>query len=173
MLALSLLAAGLAPQPAALRTQSLLRAQPLLRAARRAPAPQCAAAPLPLATTMQLGLDSQVVTDTILDIGVYGLLALTVILTLYSIFVTLDESNKKAGGWSKPKDELTPQDDLASGVKKNMVYNPVTNEWTSRAQSDLVDESDIGGGGGGGDGDSNRYARRMEKRQKQKQKKKR
>ena len=78
MLALSLLAAGLAPQPAALRTQSLLRAQPLLRAARRAPAPQCAAAPPPFATTMQLGLDSQVVTDTILDIGVYGLLALTV-----------------------------------------------------------------------------------------------
>ena len=162
------LTVGLAPQHA-LRSPSPLRAQPLLKAARRAPPPQCAAEPLQLATTLQLGEGSYAVTDTLLDIGVYGLLALTVGLTLYSIFVTLDESNKNFGGWNKPKDEVSPIDERDAGIKKNMVYNPVTNEWTSRQESELVDDTPTAGDGG----DNNRYARRMEKRQKQKQKKRR
>ena len=100
MLALSCLTVGLVPH-AALRTQSLLQAQPL-RVARRAPPPQAHAAAIfessHLATTVQLGMDATVVSDTLLDVGVYGLLALTVGLTLYSVFVTLDEANNKAGG---------------------------------------------------------------------------
>ena len=99
MLALSCLTAGLVPH-AALRTQPLLQAQPL-RVARRAPPPQAHAAAIfessQLATTVQLGVDATVVSDTLLDVGVYGLLALTVGLTLYSVFVTLDEANNKAG----------------------------------------------------------------------------
>ena len=99
MLALSCLTAGLVPH-AALRTQPLLQAQPL-RVARRAPPPQAHAAAIfessHLATTVQLGMDATVISDTLLDVGVYGLLALTVGLTLYSVFVTFDEANNKAG----------------------------------------------------------------------------
>ena len=99
MLALSCLSVGLVPH-AAVRTRPLVHAQPPLRVARRAPPPQAHAAAIyessQMATTVQLGLDPTVVSDTLLDLGVYGLLALTVGLTLYSIYVTLDESNKKA-----------------------------------------------------------------------------
>ena len=99
MLALSCLSVGLVPH-AAVRTQPLVQAQPPLRVARRAPPPQAHAAAIyessQMATTVQLGLDPTVISDTLLDLGVYGLLALTVGLTLYSIYVTLDESNKKA-----------------------------------------------------------------------------
>ena len=99
MLALSCLTVGLVPHTA-LRSQPLLQAQPL-RVMRRAPPPQAHAAAIiesaHMATTVQLGLDATVVSDTLLDVGVYGLLALTVGLTLYSIFVTLDEANNKAG----------------------------------------------------------------------------
>ena len=168
MLALSCLTAGLVPH-VALRTQPLLQAQPL-RVARRAPPPQAAAESAHLATTVQLGVDSQVVSDTLLDVGVYGLLALTVGLTLYSVFVTLDEANNKAGGWTKPTDEPVVEDDPSS-FRKNMVYNPVSNEWMPRAESDLADTTSAGGGGDGGD--SNRYARRAEKREKTRGRKKR
>ena len=99
MLALSCLSVGLVPH-AAVRTQLLVQAQPPLRVSRRAPPPQAHAAAIyessQMATTVQLGLDPTVISDTLLDLGVYGLLALTVGLTLYSIYVTLDESNKKA-----------------------------------------------------------------------------
>ena len=99
MLALSCLSVGLVPH-AAVRTQPLVQVQPPLRVARRAPPPQAHAAAIyessQMATTVQLGLDPTVISDTLLDLGVYGLLALTVGLTLYSIYVTLDESNKKA-----------------------------------------------------------------------------
>ena len=108
MLALSCLSVGLVPH-AAVRTQPLVQAQPPLRVARRAPPPQAHAAAIyessQMATTVQLGLDPTVISDTLLDLGVYGLLALTVGLTLYSIYVTLDESNKKARrqrGHSRP-----------------------------------------------------------------------
>ena len=47
-------------------------------------------------------MTADAVTDTLLDLGVYGLLFGTAGLTLYSIYVTLDESNRKAGGWTKP-----------------------------------------------------------------------
>ena len=100
MLVFGCVALGLTPYTA-LRTQPLLQAQPL-RVARRAPPPQAHAAAIfessHLATTVQLGMDATVVSDTLLDVGVYGLLALTVGLTLYSVFVTLDEANNKAGG---------------------------------------------------------------------------
>ena len=109
MLALSCLSVGLVPH-AAVRTQPLVQAQPPLRVARRAPPPQAHAAAIyessQMATTVQLGLDPTVISDTLLDLGVYGLLALTVGLTLYSIYVTLDESNKKARrqrGHSRPQ----------------------------------------------------------------------
>ena len=109
MLALSCLSVGLVPH-AAVRTQPLVQAQPPLRVARRAPPPQAHAAAIyessQMATTVQLGLDPTVISDTLLDLGVYGLLALTVGLTLYSIYVTLDESNKKARrqrGHSRPR----------------------------------------------------------------------
>ena len=109
MLALSCLSVGLVPH-AAVRTQPLVQAQPPLRVARRAPPPQAHAAAIyessQMATTVQLGLDPTVISDTLLDLGVYGLLALTAGLTLYSIYVTLDESNKKARrqrGHSRPR----------------------------------------------------------------------
>ena len=170
MLVFGCVALGLTPYTA-LRTQPLLQAQPL-RVARRAPPPQAAAAAesVHLATTVQLGADAQVISDTLLDVGVYGLLALTVGLTLYSIFVTLDEANNKAGGWSKPEESAKVEEDPSS-YRKNMVYNPVSNEWMPRAETELADTTSATGGTDGGD--SNRYARRAEKREKTKQRKKR
>jgi hypothetical protein len=52
-------------------------------------------------------------------------------------------------------------EDDSSGARKNMVYNPVSNEWMPRAQSELATTDDRAAAGGDG-GDSNRYARRVE-----------
>ena len=40
-----------------------------------------------------------------------------------------------------------------------MVYNPISNEWMPRAESELATADDSAAAGGEG-GDSNRYARR-------------
>jgi len=71
-------------------------------------------ASISLATTMSVaedlaGLESAVVTDTLLDIAVYLLLAGVAGLTLYSLVVTLQKSNEEYGGW-------TPKDDRPSPV---------------------------------------------------------
>ena len=44
-------------------------------------------------------------TDTLLDLGVYALLAGVAGLTLYSVFVTLQKSNEEYGGWTPRDDE--------------------------------------------------------------------
>jgi hypothetical protein len=46
-----------------------------------------------------------VLTDTILDLAVYSLLFGVVALTVYSLYVTLDESNNTQGGWTKAEGE--------------------------------------------------------------------
>ena len=182
-----MLAGPLATLPIAL----LLPARPTLRAAppplspllrgtaARAPPPQCIAvtgvpAALPVTTMLMAGA----VKDTLLDVFVYGLILGTAALTVYSLYVTLDESNKKAGGWTKPDDD---DDYLKSSQateydKKNMIYDPATNEWRAKVASEMPSTSRIssgGGSGGGASGDGNRYEKRMMKKEKQKNKKKR
>lgn len=166
-----------------LPTRPTLRAappplSPLLRgAAARAPAPQCnAAAAVPAAVQATTVLTAGVVTDTLLDILVYGLLFGTAALTIYSLYVTLDESNKKAGGWTKPNDEDEYMPQATDYSKKNMIYNPATNEWRPKEASEMSSassSSSAGGSGGGASGSGNRYEKRMMKKEKQRQKKKR
>lgn len=173
MLALFTLPAGL-----------LLPAQPALRAVRpqvaaRAAAPKCDATNPLLATTMLTAdVTFETIKDTAADLFVYALLASTLILTLYSVYVTLDESNKKAGGWTKPDDDddYLKSSQATAYSKKNMIYNPATNEWRAKEKSEMPSASSSssgGGGGGGADGGGNRYEKRIMKKEKQKQKKKR
>ena len=170
----------------------LLPARPTLRAAppplspllcgaaARAPPPQCnaAAAAVPAAVQSTTVLMAGPVKDTLLDVLVYGLIFGTAALTLYSIYVTLDESNKKAGGWTKPDDDddYLKSSQATAYSKKNMIYNPATNEWRAKEKSEMPSASSSssgGGGGGGADGGGNRYEKRIMKKEKQKQKKKR
>ncbi len=64
-------------------------------------------------------------------------------------------------------------EDDPSSFRKNMVYNPISNEWMPRAESELATADDSAAkAAAGGDG-GNRYAKRAEKREKTKQRKKR
>ena len=106
------------------------------------------------------------VTDTLLDLGVYTLLAGVVALTAYSLYVTLDQSNKEYGGWT-PKDEFddgTIKD--TSGIRKNARYDPMTEQWTYMSEEEKaaprVGRSPAPAAADG----ANRYTKRMEKKRK-------
>ena len=80
-------------------------------------------------------VNAAVVTDTLLDVAVYTLLAGVAALTVYSVVVTLQSSNEKYGGWTRPDDEdladaavtgRQPGDRLRPGA----VYDPATDQWT-------------------------------------------
>ena len=130
-----------------------------------------------------MGVPSGVVTDTLADLAVYTLLALVVGLTLYSLYVTLDESNKKEGGWVQrdedfdfpPEEEYTklkPQDNLAAGN----IYDPVTDAWRKKDPEPNAigatagSRGAVASAGGEGGGNSNRYERRAKAKEKAKKK---
>ena len=115
--------------------------------------------------------------DTILDIGVYALLLGVVGLTLYSLYVTLDQSNKEYGGWVKKEDDISPSTSRGGPVdryRSGAVYDPVTEAWTMPDTSNSPKAGASVGRAPSADADDagNRYERRMAKKQKQKQQKK-
>jgi len=138
-------------------------------------------ASISLATTMSVaedlaGLESAVVTDTLLDIAVYLLLAGVAGLTLYSLVVTLQKSNEEYGGWTPKDDEAVAGGDLANsgGFKKGAVYDPTTDQWTypsaDEAATRVGRAPAQGTAAGGADDGTNRYDRRMAKKRKKAQK---
>lgn len=123
------------------------------------------------------GLNAAVITDTLLDLGVYTLLAGVVALTAYSLYVTLDQSNKEYGGWS-PRDEFddgTIKDTQGTRLRKGGRYDPVTDTWTYAKQEPTsprvgrAASQDAALSGSDGS-EANRYDRRMQKKRKQAQK---
>ena len=134
----------------------------------RAGAPAMTAQPLVLLAEEEGASSSAVsVVDTLLDVAVYALLLGVVALTLYSLYVTLDQRNKEYGGWVKKEDDELldtsargPNDRLRSGA----VYDPVTEQWTyptkatkaaARVGRAPAADEEVGG---------NRYERRMVKK---------
>ena len=75
------------------------------------------------------------ITDTIADLFVYGLLAGAAALTLYSLYVTIDESKDKWQGFDKPQEEEfdEPEEVYTGGktsFRKGAIYDPAADEWT-------------------------------------------
>ena len=120
-------------------------------------------------------VDSAAVTDTILDVLVYGLIAGVAGLTLYSIVVTLQASNDQYGGWTKQDDDDVqggmlerPSSSLVSGAR----YDPVTESWTYPTAEEQAAKAKVGRAPAAAPAESaNRYERRIAKKQKQKKKK--
>jgi len=114
-----------------------------------------------------------VLTDTILDLAVYSLLFGVVALTVYSLYVTLDESNKTQGGWTKAEVEARkPTPTPTAGpprLQKGARYDPATDQWTYPTEEERAVEVKSSGNAVSG---SNRYERRAEKKQKAKRRKK-
>ena len=108
------------------------------------------------------------VVDTVLDLAVYGLLFGVVALTVYSLYVTLDQSNKDYGGWTKPVDEVSraPSPTQApERLRKGARYDPATDQWTYPTEQERALEAKSSGQVVS---DSNRYERRAEKKQRKK-----
>jgi len=121
-------------------------------------------------------LVADVMTDTIMDIAVYTLLAGVLGLTVYSVFVTVDEGNRQAGGWQKREGEDEPKykptlgdavpTDVESRLRSGAVYDPVKDEWTFKeAEKPAAARSAAGGGGS----EINRYERRARSKAKAKE----
>jgi|Transcript_20327 hypothetical protein len=116
-------------------------------------------------------------TDTLADIAVYGLLASVAGLTIFSVFVTLDESNKAQGGWTKPVEDArnprkppTPMGvSTAVPVRRGARYDPATDSWTYPDED--TPKTSPAAAPAGTSSDVNRYDRRMEKKRKKKTKK--
>merc|ERR1712224_516778 len=107
-----------------------------------------------------------------LDIGVYGVLAGVVGLTLYSLVVTLQQSNDKYGGCTpeqaRKREEVLNSPKTGDLLQSGAVYGPVTEQWTypkpvKEKASARVGRDEAGGAAG------NRYDRRMQKKRKQNQ----
>lgn len=118
--------------------------------------------------------------DTILDVGVYSLLAGVVALTLYSVFVTVDEGNRKAGGWQKREGEdemdVLPRygenvpTDVESRLRSGAVYDPVKDEWTFKEQPAAKTMSSSSSKASSAGADFNRYERRARSKAKAREK---
>ena len=112
-----------------------------------------------------------VLTDTLLDIGVYTLLLGVAALTIYSLYVTLQQSNKEYGGWSPRDDQpVTPVEPRVNErLRPGAVYDPATEQWTYPATSDVeaprVGRAKAAAPSTGADG-TNRYDRRAAKKRK-------
>eukprot|EP00325_Prymnesiales_sp_UTEX-LB-985_P029664 CAMPEP_0174724038 /NCGR_PEP_ID=MMETSP1094-20130205/42556_1 /TAXON_ID=156173 /ORGANISM="Chrysochromulina brevifilum, Strain UTEX LB 985" /LENGTH=201 /DNA_ID=CAMNT_0015925187 /DNA_START=30 /DNA_END=635 /DNA_ORIENTATION=- len=119
-------------------------------------------------------LDAAVVTDTILDLAVYSLLAGVVALSVFSIVVTLQRSNEEYGGWTPRDDEdlSGPTDSLSGGrLRPGAVYDPVTDKWTYPTKAPETSGPRVGRAPASNDDETaNRYDRRMEKKRKRAQK---
>jgi hypothetical protein len=135
----------------------------------RAGAPAMTTQPLVLLAEEEGASSSAVsVVDTLLDVAVYALLLGVVVLTLYSLSVTLDQRNKEYGGWVKKEDDELLDTSAARGpndrLRSGAVYDPVTEQWTYPAKTTKAAarvgrapaaDEEVGG---------NRYERRMEKK---------
>ena len=155
-----------------------LRSRPPLRTSRIScdAGDAVAAAPLdasPGLPAADIVADPAVVTDTLLDLGVYGLIAAIIGLTLYSLVVTLQASNEQYGGWTKQDDEDVmsgsldqPSDRLRSGAR----YDPVTETWTYPTAAEQAAKAKVGRAPAAtqsaSDEATNRYDRRMAKKRK-------
>jgi hypothetical protein len=106
-------------------------------------------------------------TDTLLDLAVYALLIGVAGLTVYSIYVTLDQSNKDYGGWTPRGDEDGPEQ-----IQKGAVYDPSTDQWTYPTKP-AKSAPKVGRAPASPDAEvANRYDRRAEKKRKKAAKKK-
>ena len=171
---------ALAYLPACQTARPALRPAPLARN-RRHVAPRADEGSLGLPTglpalpdaTQLPPVEAAVVTDTLLDLAVYGLIAGVAALTIYSLVVTLQKSNEEYGGWSPRDDEdvkaasADPSQRLRAGAR----YDPVTETWTypeQPKQGAKVGRAPVAGGAV--DADGNRYDRRMRKKEKKAEK---
>mmetsp|Transcript_31961 Transcript_31961/g.79571 ORF Transcript_31961/g.79571 Transcript_31961/m.79571 type:complete len:172 (-) Transcript_31961:431-946(-) len=164
--------------PPVMRVAPVLHFPLFARPALRRSAVSCSASPTETGTALapltSLLAEEELqisLVDTLLDIGVYTLLFGVVALTLYSIFVTLDETNKSQGGWTKrdEAEELKPPSPGAgpARLQKGARYDPATEQWTYPSEEQLAAEAKASGGVVS---EANRYERRAEKRQKKKRK---
>jgi hypothetical protein len=113
--------------------------------------------------------------DTLLDVGVYALLAAVVGLTLYSVVVTLQATNEEYGGWTPRDDEDVTRAASSGGMRgPGSVYDPATDTWTTKPLDDATVKAKVGRAPtpASGTDESNRYDRRMAKKRKQKAKRK-
>ncbi len=117
-----------------------------------------------LPTSFITAVDSGVVTDTLLDVAVYTLLAGIAALTIYSIYVTLQKSNEEYGGWTPRDDQEVPSESGAS--RPGAIYDPVTEKWTYPTEEDPTPAARIGRAPNAPADGPNRYERRTAKRQK-------
>ena len=76
---------------------------PIVQHSRHA-APRATALPFSAALA-EVESGGGVITDTLLDVAVYGILASVAGLTVYSLVVTLQKSNEEYGGWTPRDDE--------------------------------------------------------------------
>jgi hypothetical protein len=94
------------------------------------------------------------------------------------VAVTIDDGNRKAGGWQKREGEDEPDytptlgdrvpTDVESRLRSGAVYDPVKDEWTFKeAQKPVASRSAAGAGGGGAE--INRYERRARSKAKAKE----
>jgi len=124
-----------------------------------------------LLTAEEVAAASVSIVDTILDVAVYSLILGVVGLTIYSLYVTLDESNKAQGGWTKKeaaarKAAPTPTP-APQRLPKGARYDPATDQWTYPTEQERAAEVKASGNVVSA---SNRYERRAEKRVKKKRK---
>ena len=128
---------------------------------------------LTASVTTLLSEESEIsVVDTILDVAVYSLLFGVAALTVYSLYVTLNEANKTQGGWTKRDDQVadTPAPTSApQRLRKGARYDPATDQWTYPTEEEKLVELKSSGNVVAS---SNRYDRRAEKKQKKKRKSK-
>ena len=121
--------------------------------------------------------EGSTLTDTLLDLGVYSLIALVAALTVYSIVVTLQKTNDEYGGWTPRDDEDmappgdgSPESRLRSGAR----YDPVKDEWTYPSSGQSQQGAKVGrapaAAASSEDDPSNRYDRRMAKKRKKMEK---
>ena len=120
--------------------------------------------------------EGSTLTDTLLDLGVYSLIALVAGLTVYSIIVTLQKTNDDYGGWTPrddqdlmPPNDGSPESRLRSGAR----YDPVKDEWTyptAGSQQGAKVGRAPAAAPAADDDPSNRYDRRMAKKRKKMEK---
>jgi hypothetical protein len=167
-----------AQPPAGLLPKQL---QPALRRCEAAPVCQLAAPTPSLPSISALAVDvdvtdTAVVTDTLLDLAVYGLLFGVAALTLYSIVVTLQASNDQYGGWTKQDDEDVMSGSLdqpTSRLQSGARYDPTTDTWTYPTPEEQAAKAKVGrapSAASQADEATNRYDRRMAKKRKAAQK---
>lgn len=169
---------GLAPRSLPARPALLRCAAPVLLegddalAGTLAAAADGAAAAASVAAEAAAAIEPEVVSDTLLDIGVYTVLAAAVVLTVYSIFVTLQGANEQYGGWTKKdgeEDYMQEPEVSSDRLRPGAVYDPATDQWSYPKKEAAPARVGRAPAAAKSDEDGNRYDRRMEKKRKKMQ----